>query len=135
MRKFLIVLILIVALSLSFVLFQQGGRTADRVLSQEEALLSVTLSLPDVQYEMLVPAGSTVYDLMDEASSQYSFSFSGKNFPGMGFFVEEIKGVRQDSRKGLYWIYSINGKKAEVGISNYILKHHDVITWKYEKGY
>lgn len=142
MRKFLI--ILVIALSLFLVLFKEGDRsfdseslrleeTQERVLPQEEALLSISLSLPDVQYEVSVLEGSTVYDLMDKASKEYGFSFSGKNFPGIGFFIEEIKGVRQDTRKGLYWIYSINGQKAQVGISNYILKPHDVITWTYEK--
>lgn len=130
MRKFF--LLFGIAFALFFVLSQQEDRTTDRVLPQEEALLNIILSLPDAQYEVLIPTGSTVYDLIDKASKQYGFSFSGKSFPGIGFFIEEIKGVKQDTRRGLYWIYSINGQVAQVGVSNYILKPQDVITWKYE---
>ena len=145
MRKFLLFLLCSIVLSFFLVLFKEGDRSFDseslrleekqELVLPQQALLNITFSIPDAKYEVLVPQGSTVYDLMDKASKEYGFSFSGKNFPGIGFFIEEIKGVRQDTRKGLYWVYSINGKKAEVGVSNYILKPHDVITWNYEKGY
>ncbi|TSC56271.1 MAG: Uncharacterized protein Greene071421_274 [Parcubacteria group bacterium Greene0714_21] len=149
-----------IALSVFFVLSQEGDRsfdslgtessgrtseslrleeTQDHVLPQNQALrqnlgqalLNTTLGFPDAKYEVFVPVGSTVYDLMDKASKQYGFSFSGESFPGMGFFVEEIKGVRQNPGKGLYWIYYINGEKSQVGVSSYILKPYDVISWKY----
>jgi len=142
MRKFLI--IVVIALSLSFVLFREGDRTREYVLPQQQApleimqsltkqaLLNITLGFPDAKYEVLIPQGSTVYDLLGKASLQYGFSFSGKSFPGMGFFVEEVNGLRQNPRTGKYWIYYINSRKAEVGISVYQLKTHDVISWKYE---
>jgi len=141
MRKFLFLFFIVLALF--FVLFiesedssesersQQEDRTQEHVLPQQ-ALLSVTLGFPDATYEIIVPQGSTVYDLLDKASLQYGFSFSGKGFPGMGFFIEEINGLRQNPRTGKYWIYYINSRKAEVGISTYQLKAHDVILWKYE---
>lgn len=62
----------------------------------------------------------------------YPFTFSGKEYSGLGFFVEEINGVKNNTQEGRYWIYYINGKKAQVGISSYILKPNDIIMWKYE---
>ena len=141
MRKFLIIVIVIIALSLSFVLFKEGDRTKEFVPSplvqqiQQENLVEVTLEVGGSAYEVLVPQGSTTYDLMQKAQAEGKFRFQGRDFPGLGFLVEEIQGQRQNPRQGMYWIYSINDKKAEVGVSNYILKPYDVITWKYEKEY
>jgi len=138
MRKFLIVLI--IALSLLFVLFKEGDRTllrqgfgvqADRTQGNVPSI-SAILEVNDRRYEVSLPQGSSVYALMVAAKDQYGFSFGGREFPGMGFFVEEINGLEQNPRAGKYWIYSINGRKAEVGISLYQLKTHDVISWKYE---
>jgi hypothetical protein len=138
MRKFLI--ILVIALSLSFVLFKEGDRTllrqgfgvqADRT-QENVPSISATLEVDDSRYEVSLSQGGNVYELMAAAKDQYGFSFGGREFPGIGFFVEEINGLQQSPRAGKYWIYYINGRKAEVGISVYQLKTHDVISWKYE---
>lgn len=83
-------------------------------------------------YKDIIAATSTVYDVMDKLQSQGKFSFKTKEFAGLGYFVEEINGVKQDTKAGKYWIYYINGESAKVGISNYILKPNDIIEWKYE---
>jgi hypothetical protein len=99
-------------------------------------LIEATLEVNNEKYEAEIPEGSTVYDLMLCLQKKYNnFSFSGREFSGLGFFVEEINGLKQDKDKGFYWIYYINNKVAPLGVSNYKLKNKDNITWKYEKTY
>jgi hypothetical protein len=85
------------------------------------------------KYEISVPEKSTVYELMDLLRLKNEISFQGKTASGLGFFVDEILGIKNNPSENTYWIYYINGKAAPVGISNYVLKPNDVINWKYEK--
>jgi hypothetical protein len=68
---------------------------------------------------------------LSQVSSQ-PFIFSTKNYPGMGQFVEEINGIKNDFKQNKYWIYYINNKSAIAGISQYIIQQGDIIEWKYE---
>jgi len=101
-------------------------------VAQKESVL-VNLVVEDIEYEMRVAPGSSAYDVMVQAQETSDLSFKGSEFVGLGFFVEEIKGLRQNPRAGKYWIYYINGEAAKVGISVYRIKTNDVILWKYEK--
>ena len=112
-----------------------GGRTEHFVpaLRTLEQLIPVNLEIEGAVYKVSVKPGSSVYDAMVQAQETADLDFEGSEFPGLGFFVEEINGLRQDSRAGKYWIYYINGESAKVGISVYIIKTNDFISWKYEK--
>jgi hypothetical protein len=107
----------------------------EEIATEEEPAIS---GIPGVliagndRYEMGIPKGSSIYDFMMLLQEEEEFSFKGKNFHGLGFFVEEINGVRQNLREGMHWMYYLNGKKGLVGISQYILQAHDSIEWKYE---
>lgn len=72
----------------------------------------------------------TFYDALVKAKNENEITFSGKNYPGLGFFVTEIGTLRAGSGKNL--LYYINGKEATVGVSSYTLKDGDVIEWKLE---
>jgi len=119
-----------------------GGRTGHVVptseiaefspVAQKETIL-VNLVVEEVEYEMSVVPGSSAYDVMVQAQETSNLSFEGSEFSGLGFFVEEINGLRQNPRVGKYWIYYINDRAAKVGISVYRVKTNDVILWKYEK--
>ena len=116
---------------------QEEDRTSELVLAPEieqEQLISVSLMVEGNNYEVKVVPGSSVYDAL-EAAEEQGLSFKGREFPGMGFFVEEINGKAESSRQGMYWIYLVNNKKAEVGVSSYIIQPNDVISWSYEKSY
>lgn len=103
---------------------------------EEKELIKVILKVPDFSYQVYAPKESTVYEMMKIADLQNNnFSFKGREFSGLGFFVEEINGLSQNKKEGKYWIYYINGKPASVGVSQYKLKENDIITWKYEKEY
>ncbi len=112
--------------------YESADRTTEDRTEKEG--VQAVLEVPGLSYEVFVPEGSTVYDLMAAAASKYNnFSFKGKEFGGIGFFVEEINGLAQDKGEGRYWIYYINGETAKVGVSQYKIKENDVISWKYEK--
>ncbi|MDP2664669.1 MAG: DUF4430 domain-containing protein [bacterium] len=116
---------------------QTEDRTSQVVLAPEieqEQLIPVSLIVEETKYELKVAPGSSAYHVL-EAAKEQGLSFKGREFPGMGFFVEEVNGKAESSRQGMYWIYSINNKKAEVGVSIYIIQPNDVITWSYEKSY
>ena len=107
-------------------------RTSENVLGAGKEI-SASLVTPENTYEVVVPQGSTVLDAMYAAQKEHEFSFKGKEFSGIGFFVEEIEGIRQDPLNKMYWIYYVNKEKAQVGVSSYIIQDNDVITFKYEE--
>ena len=107
--------------------FSHTDRTLDNVLRTD----TVSLIAQDASYKVALPDGSSVLDAMQTAKEN-GFSFQGREFPGLGFFVEEIAGKAQNPKEGMYWIYYVNGEKAQVGVSSYIIQDNDVITFKYE---
>lgn len=114
-----------------------GDRTSTDVLPHQETqdqenLLKATLAVEGKAYSVSLPKASSVYDLMVVAQETSDFQFRGKEFPSLGFFIQEINGLEQSPRLGKYWIYYINGKKAEVGISAYTVNINDIISWSYE---
>jgi hypothetical protein len=77
-----------------------------------------------------LPENKTVYDALAELVKENKISVEFKHFSGIGFFVQAIDGLAPKDNK--YWIYYLNGKTANVGISFTKLKNSDVITWRYE---
>lgn len=91
----------------------------------------VILDVLDQSYQIQIKEGDTVYNAMQSLDDiNKSFSFGGKKYIGLGFFVNTINGIKGSS--GLYWIYYVNGEEASVGVSKYILKSGDIITWNQE---
>lgn len=84
-------------------------------------------------YFVEVAKGSTVYDLLKEASSQYGFSLDVSYDPAYGAFIEEIDGVRNNPQEGKYWLYYLNDKLANLGASSQKLSLGNKVLWKYEK--
>ena len=110
-----------------------GDRTNVDVLpTQDSQRIETTLAVQEKTYLVSLPEGSSAYDLMVRAQETSDFQFKGREFPGLGFFIQAINGLEQSPRLGKYWIYYINGKKAEVGISAYTVNDHDIISWRYE---
>ena len=86
------------------------GRTIDlddRTLVTDDRtakdIIQAVLEVQDLSYKVFVPEGSTAFDLMSTAKAKYdNFSFDGKEFTGLGFFVEEVNGLKQDKDKAMY---------------------------------
>lgn len=106
--------------------------TASTSAAKEVVGEPYVLLVGDQRYDINLPAGKTVYDLMLALKNRGAFDFQGKASAGLGFFVEEINGVKNNPLKNKFWLYYVNGKTASVGISNYVLTAKDVISWRYE---
>ena len=74
---------------------------------------------------------STVLDTMQALMAEGKLSFSGRDFLGLGFFVEEINGA--GPADGNYWFLYVNGASSETGASQTHLKTGDVVEWRYKK--
>lgn len=96
--------------------------------------LSAALKASDRTYTLNLQPGTTLLEAMRRLiiQSAQPFIFSGKEYPSLGFFVEEINEIKNDPGSGKYWIYYINDQTAQIGISNYQVKQDDLIEWKYE---
>jgi hypothetical protein len=104
--------------------------TQEYVLPEPKSI-RVELTVPEKEYVVQVLEQSSVFEVMEQAKEQ-GLQFAGKEFGEIGFFVQEINGLRENPRQGKYWIYYINNKKATVGISAYNVHNNDVISFKYE---
>ncbi len=99
--------------------------------------IRVSLSVLDNKYETTIKEGSTVFNVMkkiqQENNNNSKFNFKYKEYLSLGILITEINGVK-DTR-GKYWIYYVNNIKAGIGVSKYILKEGDIISWKQEESY
>ena len=95
--------------------------------------ISFSLTINDKTTESRTAPGTTVYRTMQDLMAEGKIAFHATEYSGMGYFVDEIDGIKNDPKNGIYWIYYLNGQSAKVGVSLYSLKANDIITWKYEK--
>ena len=100
-------------------LFDQGGARSGN-------FASATLSAGNVKIK--ISAGTSLYDALTEVRKENKIEFSGRDYPGLGFFVTDIGTLHAGD--GKYLFYYINGKEASVGVSSYKLKDGDIIEWK-----
>lgn len=97
----------------------------------------VTASGPGVSIRCEVNSGEikTAHQVMKQAADQCNFAYVTKNYSSLGVFVDGIAGLSSNKTAGLYWIFSVNGTKANVGVSSYQIQPGDSITWNYEAEY
>ena len=84
------------------------------------------------KYETNISVGTKIYDFMQKLQAERKINFKTKNYSGMGEFMTEINGVKNNQKN---WVYYVNNKKAQIGISNYKINPGDVVSWKYESSY
>ena len=97
--------------------------------------IKISLFVLSKKYETEIKEGSSVFDAMKKIEEENIkvniFNFKYTENPMLGSFVTEINGEK--GIPGKYWIYYVNDKKASIGVSNYILKEGDIISWKQEE--
>lgn len=96
-------------------------------------LIEATLEVNDIAYESEIKDKTTIYDFMSKLRDEGKINFTEKNYIGIGKFIETINGTTGNTEKN--WIYYVNGKKAEMGVSDYKINNGDIISWKYESNY
>jgi len=110
----------------------QGDKSTNKLVDKKKTLETI-IYVNDKEYKVDIYSTSTAYQAMQVLSKESDFSFKGQNYPSIGFFVNEINGIKNDLKNNKYWIYYINNQSAKVGVSNYLIKTGDIITWKYEE--
>lgn len=101
---------------------------------EERAVVNInqaTLEIEEVRYQTTIEKNTSVYDFMDKLRNNGEINFKEKTYIGLGKFIDEINGVRGNGSE--FWIYYVNGNKAQIGVSNYRINPGDVVSWKYEK--
>ncbi|EKE07222.1 MAG: hypothetical protein ACD_18C00150G0001 [uncultured bacterium] len=89
-----------------------------------------TISIEGKKYEVIFAEENIVLkDLLDKLQTESDFSYSGVNYSGLGYFVNEINGLKNSNK---YWVYYLNGVSAKAGISIQKINSGDNIEWKYE---
>jgi hypothetical protein len=94
---------------------------------------TTTLLINKTKYESRITNQINVYEFMIQLRDEGQIYFKEKNYSGMGEFIEEINNQKNNGEKN--WIYYVNDKKANIGISNYKINPGDVVSWKYETSY
>ncbi len=91
------------------------------------SVISIGMTAGDEAFLLTGKAGASLYDLLLEKKREV-LEFSGKNYPGLGFFVTDIGSLHEGGGKHLF--YYINNVEASVGVSLYVPKNGDTILWK-----
>ncbi len=137
-RYYIIIVLLLTIFTFSntvFALTKNSKHVAKKNIPKQKVIQkenSVSLDVLGNTYNTKIKVGTTVYDAMKtlQDTKKSNFSFHSRDYSSLGSFVDEINGVK--GTPGKYWIYYINNKKASLGISKYILKTEDHISWKQE---
>jgi len=110
-----------------------GAPTPERGASILAPEPNITMAVEGTLYPVYVEAGSTVLDAMREVASSSSFTFTGREHPGLGFFVESLNGKK--SVDGYYWFLYVNGASSDTGASQTVLHPGDIVEWRYQHSY
>ena len=92
------------------------------------SLQHITLTAGTTSIQIPFSSGNTLYDALLSAKVNGVLSFSGTEYPSLGFFMTDIGTLHQGN--GKYLIYLINGTEASIGVSSYVPKNGDVIVWE-----
>ena len=100
-----------------------------QVLPVTNRVNNITLEINGIKYDSNVSSEISVYDFMGQLQNEGKITFKEKTYSGMGKFIEEINGIKNNDKN---WIYYVNNKKAEIGVSNYKINKGDLVSWRYE---
>lgn len=100
---------------------------------KDSEITKTILEINGKRYEGEVAEATSVYDFMKKLQNEGQINFTEKSYTGIGKFIVTINGVKGNGEQN--WIFYVNDKKAQVGVSNYELNPGDVVSWKYEKNY
>ena len=97
--------------------------------------IHATLTVASTSYTLAIPPGNSLVEGMQLLVNQtvklsHPFTFTEKDYPGMGELIESINGISNNSTDD--WFVYVNGKESTTGASNIIIHSGDVISWRYE---
>ncbi len=131
MKKILLGFAIVAAIVLGAVLLKDNGVQNTNVQTEQ---VSQSIRIVAGTTNISVPAtGGTLLDLMQSAKTEGKLVLEGKEYEGLGFFASKVGSLQGTNKQFL--MYSINGTEASVGISGYVPKGGDVITWELKESY
>lgn len=98
--------------------------------------VTLVIQFPDGEksYNMAVPAGATVEDVLQKASQENDLHVEMVDYgESMGVFVDSIGDLGGNAEQNLYWHLYINGELSPVGASFAPVEEGDVVLWRYEE--
>lgn len=128
MKKTISIGAVLIAVTVAF-LYVPRAPLAPQTISQ--TIANATFKVGGTAYSTTVRPNETVIEAMRALASLGTFTFTGRDYPGLGFFVDSINGEKDGN--GTYWMLYINGVSAATGASSAIVHAGDVVEWKYEK--
>lgn len=128
-NKIKILTIIFISLGLFCVYFLNSPHPAS-IKIESSPLLIKERGWGEVTFEYKNIKQITVYDFMQKLQKEGEITFKDKTYAGMGKFIEEINGIKNNGEKN--WIYYVNNVKANIGVSNYKINKGDIVSWKYE---
>jgi hypothetical protein len=89
---------------------------------------SITMYAGGKDLDLAIVPGQNLYQVMTSEANRGKFALSGKEYAGLGFFVEEI-GTLQP-KQGQFLKFYVNEVESLKGISEYIPQNGDVVRWE-----
>jgi len=108
-------------------------QTISKIVNEVETQIeniSITLTVDNTILSLDFNEGTSLYEVLIEAKAKGKINFQGRKYSGLGFFVSDIGSLHQGAGKNL--MYYINGEEATVGVSSYMPKDSDIISWELE---
>lgn len=84
---------------------------------QYQATVTIQLTDEEIEKTVTVEEGDSVMDVLED-------NFTVEENDG---FVTSIDGVGQDTTKGIYWMYDVNGEMAQKGAEEQLVEEGDEI--------
>ena len=109
---------------------ENKGEVNENINNSDVKSEQITLIAGDLNIKLDFKEGQTFYEVLMAEQEKGKFTFNGKNYTGLGFFVTDIGDLHEGDGKNL--LYYINGKEASSGVSVYIPKNGDLVEWKLE---
>ncbi len=113
MKKYILSLIALLA-TIFLVACQQTDIDAE---NQYQATVTIQLADEEIEKTVTVEEGDSVMDVLEE-------NFTVEENDG---FVTSIDGIGQDTTKGVYWMYDVNGEMAQKGAEEQLVEEGDEI--------
>ena len=73
----------------------------------------------------------TAFDILRAAQSHPCFNFNHAVNPTYGAYITSICGVSNENTLHNYWMFYVNGERAQVGVSSYQISPNDMIQMRY----
>jgi len=113
----------------------QKGSSSTPVVYESDPHTDVLANSKDAPWNadsIKIPAlaGKTVYEAMLAYQASGGFTFTGREYVGLGFMLESINS--KGPADGMYWFLYVNDTSAQKGASQTTLNAGDRVEWRYK---